>query len=105
VKEIEGALKSAIDAHGPITKELIPSAAKRIAGALSSRRAAVNGSKERKIATEILRKLDKCGSYFVWTKPKNVNDVRVPERFPRVVCTAAELRFLVRKVLTRKEPQ
>jgi hypothetical protein len=101
VKEIEGALKSAIDAHGPITKELIPSAAKRIAGALSSR-VAVNGSKERKIATEILRKLDKCGSYCVWTKPKNVNDVRVPERFPRVVCTAAELRFLVRKVLTRK---
>ena len=31
-KAITGALKSAIDAHGPITHELVGSAAKRVAG-------------------------------------------------------------------------
>jgi hypothetical protein len=29
-----GALRSAVDAHGPITKETAPSAAKRVIGAL-----------------------------------------------------------------------
>jgi len=33
-RKIKGALKSTIDAHGPITKELIGSATKRIHGAL-----------------------------------------------------------------------
>lgn len=34
VKKINGALKQAIHAHGPITKELIGSAGKRVYGAL-----------------------------------------------------------------------
>lgn len=34
MKKINGALKQSIDAHGPITKELIGSASKRIHGAL-----------------------------------------------------------------------
>lgn len=33
--KISGALKSAIDAHGPIRNEIIPSATKRIVGALT----------------------------------------------------------------------
>lgn len=35
-KAIIGALRSAIEAHGPITKELVGSAAKRVAGAIDT---------------------------------------------------------------------
>lgn len=35
LKQISGALRSAIDHHGPITKDLIPSAAKRILGQIN----------------------------------------------------------------------
>jgi len=35
-KAIRGALKCFVDAHGPMTADLIPSAAKRVAGQLSA---------------------------------------------------------------------
>jgi len=55
IKKINGALKQTINAHGPVTKELIGSASKRIYGAL------MDDKKNKNLITRIIK-------FFTWKR-------------------------------------